>query len=202
MTLEAMGIRGPLWVMAIAAVLVCALLAVSEWHWRVAHAAHARAENTLAAASREFLLVDEDERLIRARYPDYRRLASEGMLGEEQRLDWLEALREADTALKLPAIRYGIEARQAWRGALEIDTHPYSLRSSDMTLTLALVHEGDLARLLERLRMARVGLFSVETCNLVRRANTGPTPLDPALDASCVLRWVTLGSPADPALTP
>lgn len=202
MTLDAMSLRGPLWALGVAAGLACALLAGSEWHWRAAQEAHIGAEGALATASREFLSVDEDERLIRARYPEYRRLAAEGMLGEEQRLDWLEALREADAALKLPAIRYGIEAQQTWRRALEIDTGPYTLRSSDMTLTLALVHEGDLARLLDHLRAARVGLFSVETCSLGRRAGKD-TPSDgPTLDASCVLRWVTLGAPSAAVSTP
>ena len=202
MGLDAMTLRGPLWVLAMAALLVCALLAGSEWHWRGACDAHARAEGALAAASREFLSVDEDERLIRTRYPEYRRLAAEGMLGEEQRLDWLEALREADAMFKLPAIRYAIDARQTWLGSREIDTGPYTLRSSDMSLSLALIHEGDLVRLLAHLRAARVGLFSVETCNLIRRANTDAPLASPALDASCVLRWVTLGAPSAPVSAP
>ena len=202
MALDAMTIRGPLRVMVIAALLVGTLLAGSEWRWRAAREAHGRAESALAAASREFLLVDEDERLIRARYPEYRRLAAEGMLGEEQRLDWLEALREADATLKLPAIRYAIDARQTWRGSQEIDTGPYTLRSSDMTLTLALLHEGDLVRLLEYLRAARVGLFSVESCTVGRRASADSLRANPALDASCILRWVTLGTPTAAASAP
>ena len=202
MALDATAIRGPLWLLGLSALLASVLAAGSEWHWRVAQAAHRRAESTLAAASREFLSVDEDERLVRARYPEYRRLAAEGLLGEEQRLDWLEALRDADAALKLPAIRYDIDAQQPWRRTLEVDTGPYTLRSSDMTLTLALVHEGDLVRLLERLRTARVGLFSVETCSVGRRATPALPAAAPALDASCTLRWVTLGSPSPTDLAP
>lgn len=203
MAREATTLRGALWAVGLAGGLAAALVGASEWHWRSALKAHAAAEFSLAAASRQFLAVDEDERLIRARYPEFRQLAAAGLLGEEQRLDWVEALRDVDHALRLPALRYSIEAQQAYPGTSAPTAAPYSLRSSDMTLTLGLLHEGDLIRLFDALRGAQVGLFSVEACALTR-ATTGSAPAahEARVTGECALRWVTLRPPTSTEAAP
>jgi len=203
MAREATTLRGALWAMGLAGGLAAALVGASEWHWRKAREVHAAAEASLAAASQQFLAVDEDERLIRARYPEFRQLAAAGLLGEEQRLDWVEALRDADQTLGLPAIRYSIEAQQAYPGTPAPAAAPYSLRSSDMTLALGLLHEGDLIRLFDELRGAKVGLFSVEACALTRAPMVSvPAAREARVTGECVLRWVTLRPPTSTEVAP
>ena len=56
--------------------------------------------NRFLSASRQYLAVDEEERIIEEFYPEFVRLYHGGLLGQERRLSWLETLREAGGAIR------------------------------------------------------------------------------------------------------
>ena len=69
-------------------------------------------------ASRKYLAVDDEERIIDQFFPEFRRLYEAGLLGRERRLSWLEALRRAgDLAIFLherPDLWEGPGEDHAW----------------------------------------------------------------------------------------
>jgi len=76
-------------------------------------------ERALAAAREErsqarerLMRIAEEEREVKEKLEIYRRLKDIGILGEEQRLEWADAMARIRTQLELPDLRYRVE-RQA-----------------------------------------------------------------------------------------
>lgn len=141
-------------------------------------------------ASRKYLSVDQDERAIADHYPDFVALYRRGVIGDEHRLSWVEALRGAADELGLPALSYEVEAQQPLVPDFALNTGAFDVRSSRMHLGIGLLHEGDLARLFELLARRAEGLFTVRECELKRGADARRPGLN--LAAECVLEWYTL----------
>ncbi len=141
-------------------------------------------------ASRKYLSVDQDERAIEEHYPRFVELYRRGVIGDEHRLSWVEALRGATDALALPSLSYDIEAQRPYVPDFAANTGAFDLRMSRMHLGLGLLHEGDLERLLDLLARRADGLYSVRACDLKRGA--GASRPGAHLNAECVLEWYTL----------
>ncbi len=141
-------------------------------------------------ASRKYLAVDEEERTIAEHYPAFVELYRRGVIGDEHRLAWVEALRAAAVELQLPALNFEIEPQRVYAPDFPLNTGAFDVRVSRMALGLGLLHEGDLERLLARLGARAEGLYSVRDCAM-RRATGGSQP-GSKLSAECVLEWYTL----------
>ena len=126
-----------------------------------------------------------DEKNTIVQYVDkYRELEKSGFAGEEQRINWLDALRNANTKAELFGVNYQIGVQ-----------HPYpyasTLQETIMELDMRLLHEGDLVRFLDALRAQQVGLFHVKECTLLRTDRTDTLRNQPYLSANCDLVWIT-----------
>lgn len=144
-------------------------------------------------ASEHYLAVDEEERIIDEFYPDFVRLHRDGLLGNERRLSWLETLRTAGDAIRIPELTYKIEAQRQSAPDYPLHLGIYRLDVSPMTLNLGLLHEGDLLQILAALDRDAYGLYSVRECELHRA--TDELTLDPNapnITADCTLEWLTL----------
>ena len=136
--------------------------------------------------------------------PRFNTLRSLGALGDENRLDWIERIASIRGELGLPRLVYTIEPRQASRQILQ-PVAGLAFETSRMKLDFALVHEGDLLRLIERLRTPAMGIFELRACTLAR--SRAPTTIDGAnagtafagnLEGSCELDWISLTGLARP----
>jgi len=143
--------------------------------------------------SNQYLAIDEEERLINEYHPKFLALFDRGILGDEHRLDWIETLRETGESIKLPALRYKISSQNAYTTELPINTGSFEIYSSEMELSLELLHEGDLFRILSDLDNIALGIYSVSGCKFLR--NSDKVEADPAkanISAECNLQWFTL----------
>ena len=154
---------------------------------------HERQKGRIEAIRSRYRMIDEQKRSIEAWLPAFHSLESAGVIGEERRLEWIEALRAAATRLKLPSLRYRIEPRTAYEADAGLGTGDYRAFSTVVRLEAGLLHEGDLVRLVGDLANGDAGLVRIERCD-VRR--TGPDfvmrPEAVNLTAECELRWITL----------
>ena len=110
----------------------------------------------------------DEERDIRDRLVDYRKLLDRGVIGEEQRLNWVDRIGEIKTARKLFDVRYSIDVREpvdypGLAGAGDVE-----LMASPMKLEMSLLHEEDLFRFLDDLRGALSAYVVVKSCSLQR----------------------------------
>jgi len=134
-----------------------------------------------------------DERDLIVKYADrYRYLQQIGFAGEEQRLNWVDALRLSNQQAQLFGISYQIESQKAYPYANELDPGQLGVFHSAMKVDLGLLHEGDLVSFLATLARQRAGFFAVNECRLTRAASGNNIRLQPNLRASCELSWITL----------
>ena len=68
-----------------------------------------RANAAFQSISSRYLAVDEEEKLIRSHLPDFIHLYENGIIGDEQRLNWIEVLRSIGTDLNLPSLSYSLK---------------------------------------------------------------------------------------------
>jgi hypothetical protein len=142
------------------------------------------------------------EKELIARYlPDYRRLGTLGFVGDEQRINWLDALRNANQKGGLFGINYDIAARQAYPHAALFAPGQINLTQSVMKVRLPLLHEQDLQTFLHSLAEQNAGVFLVEQCVVRRAALVQTARFQPNMTAECQLAWLT-AKPAPAAESP
>jgi hypothetical protein len=136
--------------------------------------------------------------------PRFTTLQSLGALGNENRLEWIERITSIRAELALPRLVYTIEPRQA-NQQLQQPVAGLAFETSRMKLDFALVHEGDLLRLIDRLRAPAMGIFELRSCTLSRSqaamaaggASTGAA-FEGNLEGSCEFDWISLTGIARP----
>lgn len=128
----------------------------------------------------------------------FAQLQASGLVGDENRLGWIEAVRRIQASRKLLSATYDIEPQQALVTSGTAPAGRLHLRGSRMHLELGLVHEGDLFAFLDDLRGA--GMYSAQNCRIKRNDIPADAVGLPRLTAACTLVWLTLGAaPARPA---
>lgn len=127
--------------------------------------------------------------------PQYQQLISQGVVGEEQRLAWVDALRNIHKNEKLFSIKYSIGAQEQYKPAFSLSAGQFNITRSLMKLELAMLHEGDLLTLLGGLATQQSAPFIVKQCEMLRLNATIGTSLNPNMQAKCELDWITIHEP-------
>jgi hypothetical protein len=185
------ALRNPL----IALLLVVVAGAMAVYHsdrMKKAAAQQLAQQQVLLKDARTRLQKSGDEKDIIVRYLDgFRQLQSDGFIGEEQRINWLDGLRLANQQADLFGVDYQIGTQGPYPYATELDPGQLQLNQSVMRLQFRLLHEGDLMRFLSALGRQGGGIFSVDQC-IVRRMDTrGVIRYQPNATADCELSWIT-----------
>lgn len=127
--------------------------------------------------------------------PGYRQLTAMGFIGDEQRINWLDALRVVNQRGDLFGIDYDISPRRPYPLASTLSPGQMNVAQSTMKLRFQMLHEGDLQRFFERLSDQKAGTFLVDHCTLKRTSSTVNTRFQPNLAADCQLSWITAQPP-------
>lgn len=150
------------------------------------------AQRTRDASSSRYAQVDNEKRDIRNFQHRFVELRNRGLIGDERRLEWLDAIRQTQTQLKLPPLSYEIEPQQVVTLETPLDLGEYQLRGSRMHLHLELVHELDLFNFFQDLRER--SYVAVQDCSIKRLGVVAGTPGAATLGADCTLNWITLNT--------
>lgn len=135
----------------------------------------------------------DDEREIRARLVDYQTLRTRGVLGDEHRLDWVEAIKVIKSERKLYDMKYSIEPRRPVDYAGLKQVAGVDLLMSRMRLDIELLHEADLFNLLADMKERLAPIVVVRSCDLNRVDGRGLAGgAGPRLRANCTLDLVTI----------
>ncbi len=141
---------------------------------------------------------NEEEREIKANLQAYQALAAHGIVGEEQRLDWIDTVTAIKNERRLFNISYSIEPQE------ELDYPGFTPASkvkfmvSRVKLNMQLLHEGDLVDFIDELSRRGRSYLSVRSCDVQREGRGGGTALAPRLHADCIFDLITIrhGKPA------
>jgi len=144
--------------------------------------------------SGKYLDVDEEEKQIKRYFPRFLDLYHGGIIGREERLNWIETLRDAGERLRVPSLNYEIHSQNTFAPSFPLDLGRYQLYSSEMSLSLQALHEGDLLRLLQLLDTRATGLYSINACRMSRTTqvldlNSGDKG---NILVQCDLNWFTI----------
>ena len=136
--------------------------------------------------------VRNEENDIRQRAALFNTLQDHGVVGEEQRLEWVELLKAIHDKHRLIDLSYEFTPRHALEKA---STGQFGLYASTMKLQLRLLHEEDLIRLVDDLQREARALIQIRRCDVSRLSRSGTeTPLRGLLQAECTIDWVTLSN--------
>ncbi len=119
---------------------------------------------------------------------------SNGLVGGERRLSWIESLEATNKVIKLPNLTYRLLPQEKFERPGLIIKRGVEVNSAAMELKMGLLHEEDIFSVFEGLRLSIKNLFVVDSCILTRKMELG-RPLDTKranLTANCVIRWVTI----------
>ncbi len=127
----------------------------------------------------------------------FERLRGRGLIGEERRLDWVEAIGRIHEKRRLLTLSYDFSGQKVFTVDPTVSMGDIELRGTKMTLHMELLHELDLLRFLADLN--GTSLQVVQKCKLARPAGQQTAPLAPRLSADCTLYWVTMVDRTDTA---
>jgi len=127
---------------------------------------------------------------------EYGALEDAGIIGNEQRLDWLEGLEKLRRKNLVAGFRYQIAPQNDYTASTAIDRGNFHIRYSEMKLQFDLLHEVQLLDFFDALRSDIKGRYQLESCTLQRIApgNVEGQTAPVQLKAECSGGWVTLNN--------
>ncbi|THB67672.1 MAG: hypothetical protein D6B27_04130 [Gammaproteobacteria bacterium] len=176
-------------------VLICATaIAGSYYFMYLGKTEFGKARNNLQSKRSAYEELIQKNNLFVEYAKKFNQLKSKGMVGNENRLSWIEALQHANSSLKLPQINYNISPQKLIPPEM-IDPAiiEVSVTRTAMELQLEMLHEGDLFHLLEVLKQKSGGYFILDECtmNQTRRFKEEEIDITKAnIRSNCKLSWI------------
>lgn len=135
--------------------------------------------------------VQRDEPQIRRTLGQLDKLLEGGLVGTDQRLDWADRMRNVARQRRIDGLSFEI-APQRKLGHLDLKDE-YPVFASSMHIDAKLLHEGDLLRLLDDLRLPVPGQALPTRCLLERLT---PTPNETnSVRMQCDIAWLSIEPP-------
>jgi hypothetical protein len=191
-------LQTPLLILAAVIIAVISLFGAAQYYNQNQELALQNQQNLLNAARQRYQLSGAEKDMIVEYLPKYQMLISKGFVGEEQRIEWVEHLREQHKTQKLFGIKYSISPQEKYTPVFAANLGGFTLNRSVMKLDLDMLHEGDLLQLIEALTSSNSAPFILRDCEIVRLnpASQMSNQLIANLHAQCELDWLTLREPA------
>jgi hypothetical protein len=152
------------------------------------------AQNQLENARSHLSAARDDQKNMTAYAGEYGALLENRIIGDDQRLDWMEGMEKIRRQNLVMNFRYSIAPQKHHSMQPSIDSGNFDVRYSEMKLQLELLHEAQLLDFFAALRSQIKGWYQLDGCTL-RRTGAGDVdePRTTArLKAECSGGWVTL----------
>jgi hypothetical protein len=189
------ALRTPLIVLGVTVLAAIVIVWFSGGVLDSAERTKAQRETQLREARGRIQNAGEEKEMIARYLGSYQQLARAGFVGDEQRINWLDSLRNANEEARTFGVEYDIGAQKPYTYSAEFNPGQLVLQESIMHLRFRLLHEEDLPRFFSALARYGGGYFTVDQCHLQRirpgEADRAVT-VQPNLAAECDLRWLTV----------
>ncbi|MEJ1959544.1 MAG: hypothetical protein WDM70_09090 [Nitrosomonadales bacterium] len=147
------------------------------------------AQIQLNTARSQFAAASEDLENIKTYTFEYDKLLKRNLIGEDQRLDWIEGLEKIHRQNIVLDFKYSIVPQHPFLSPMPLDSGNYKLNMSDMIMQFDLLHEGQLLNFFDTLRTDVKGVFILDQCAIERSPDPGSSV---QLKAECTGGWLTL----------
>lgn len=154
-----------------------------------AHREYDTAKSAQDTARRQLSSTQEDRMNLSVYADAYAAFASKGLIGEGQRLDWMEGLEALRRMHPVEGFSYHIGPQKPYIPPYPLDQGNFDILYSEMTLEFDLLHEAQLLEFFAALNNHLKGRYQLEGCTLKRQPddNRGIR-----LHAECRGGWITL----------
>ena len=189
-------LRYPILGLGAALVLVGLLVSFANQYQQKSLKAVVLQQNLLNQARQKFQSSGFEKETIQQYLPRYNQLISNGFIGEERRIEWIENLRQIHDAHRLFSIDYSIGLQENFKPSYLPNLGNFKLQRSTMKLNLELLHENDLLNLLDDLR-GQSTPYIVRDCEITRPSGAVINNKEVAanLSAVCEIDWLTIRDP-------
>jgi len=179
------------------------MIVVSQSWWQSARNDRDMAANDLLDAKQRYYTALDQKKLLEEFENAFSQLVEQGIIGNEQRLSWVDAIETITADNKIPYIKYKIDKRQPAHSQTLTENYPgIDLFKSKMTLDMQLLHEGDLYTIINALNSRAKGLFDVNSCTIIRNpaqvSSLIKSTTDKNFSVVCELSWYTMQKKALP----
>jgi hypothetical protein len=126
---------------------------------------------------------------------EYGTLIKRKIIGDDQRLDWIEGMENLRQMNLVWDFRYHIAPQKTYSPKPPIASGNFDIHYSEMDLQFDLLHEAQLADFFTALTKNIHGWYQLEDCTLQRSATTEENAAMPSgaqLSAKCTGGWITL----------
>lgn len=136
----------------------------------------------------------QSREIVDANIETYQALRTAGVVGDTQRLQWIELTQELSKHLGIPLIDFTLDSTEAMDGVNSVYWNSeLSMQLTPMTLEINLRHEGEFFEFMEGLRLNAKGIFSIDSCDLRRNPTmTGVNPEYAGFQSKCKLIWYSI----------
>jgi hypothetical protein len=191
-------LQTPLVILGLVLMLIALMLAFAQNYNTAQEQLLQTQQNLLNAARQRYQSSGVEKETIKEYLPQYQALINKGLVGEERRIEWVEALREQHKSNKLFGIKYSISQQQEYKPSFAPSVGGFMLHRSIMKLDLDMLHEGDILKLTESLSAENTAPFMLRDCEITRLNAGGAlsNQLIANLHAQCELDWLTMREPA------
>jgi len=152
-----------------------------------------RSAQTMLNDARNRLTTARQDQQNMAIYADeYGALIEQKIIGDDQRLDWIEGLEKIRLKNLVTDFRYNIAPQKIYASQPPIDSGNFDIRYSEMKLQFDLLHEAQLLNFFAALRTDIKGWYQLEGCTLQRTGNENGQTAATQIKAECSGGWITL----------
>lgn len=178
-----------------AALIGTAILYISSEYAEKAQKELRIARNMGIDARRRLAAAHEDRENMAVYADEYGTLLKRKIIGDDQRLDWMEGLEELRQLNLVTDFRYRITPQKNYAPQPPFDSGNFDIHYSETKLQLDLLHEAQLVDFFTAFRNRIKGWYQLEGCSLQRSVtdeNAAATTTGAHLKAECNGGWVTL----------
>lgn len=171
-------------------VLAAGLITYSASYQEQALKDRQTAQRQLTEARNQLATAQSDLENMATYLLEYKALEAEKIIGNEQRLDWIEGLEKVRTQKHVLDFKYTIAPQQGYTPNPPLDVGNFALNISPMTLQIDLLHEEQLLHLYAALHSEMQGWFILDHCSM--SGSEAPGENTGSLKAECAGGWLTM----------
>jgi len=187
-------LRWSILAICVSALLSTAILYISNEYAEKSQRDLRKARNMGNDARRRLAAAHEDQQNMAIYADEYGALLERKIIGDDQRLDWMEGLEKLRQMNLVTDFRYNIAPQRNYVPQPPFDSGNFDIHYSETKLQFDLLHEEQLVDFFGALHRSIKGWYQLEGCTLQRSA---PDDEEAAastthLEADCSGGWITL----------
>lgn len=165
------------------------LISLSDGYLTQARSDRQTAQKRLADARAQLSASESDQENMAAYALEFNALVARKVVGNEQRLDWMEGLERLRQQGVVLDLNYTISPQQSYKPDPPVEAGNFQLNRSAMSMQVDVLHEEQLLHLLTDMRSQVNGWFMLDGCTISR---TGAVDEIAPLKAECTGGWFTM----------